>query len=97
MYWRIVEYLKVMSIFYVLTGFCNIFQGLFRGVGKLRITLIATIMQISVRVILSYIFAPYVGILSVSYGVAAGWILMIIYEGLACKKYFKKELSKIEL
>lgn len=85
-----VEYLKIMPIFYVLSGFCNIVQGLFRGVGKLRITLIATIMQICVRVSLSFIFAPYLGITSVCYGVAAGWIFMIIYEGLACKKYFKE-------
>lgn len=90
-----VKYLKIMSIFYVLSGFCNIFQGLFRGVGKLRITLIATIMQIIVRVALSYIFAPYLGISSVCYAIAAGWILMITYEGLSCKKYFKKNKQYI--
>ncbi|WP_027624021.1 MATE family efflux transporter [Clostridium lundense] len=88
-----ISYLKLMSIFYVLSGFCNIFQGLFRGVGKLRITLNATFMQIVVRVVLSYMLAPYVGILSVCYAIAVGWILMIIYEGLACKKYFSKNLK----
>jgi putative MATE family efflux protein len=84
-----VKYLKTMSLFYVLSGFCNIFQGLFRGIGKLRITLVATIMQISIRVALSYILAPYLGITSVCYAVVVGWISMIIYEGLACKKYFR--------
>lgn len=83
-----VNYLKLMSIFYVLSGFCNILQGLFRGVGKLNITFIATIMQIFVRVALSYILSPYLGISSVCYAIAVGWILMIIYEGLVCKKYF---------
>lgn len=91
-----VNYLKVMSIFYVLSGFCNIFQGFFRGVGKLRITLIATIMQISVRVAFSYFFAPYVGILSVCYAIAIGWVLMITYEGLSCKKYFR-EVAQLNL
>jgi putative MATE family efflux protein len=85
-----VQYLRVMSIFYVLSGFCNIFQGLFRGVGKLRITLIATTMQISIRVALSYILAPHLGITSVCYAIGVGWVFMIIYEGLACKKYFDK-------
>lgn len=85
-----IKYLKTMSIFYVLSGFCNILQGLFRGVGKLRITLIATFMQICVRVSLSYIFAPYIGITSVCYAIAVGWVLMIIYEGLVCKKYFRE-------
>lgn len=85
-----VNYLKLMSIFYVLSGFCNILQGLFRGVGKLNITFIATIMQIFVRVALSYILSPYLGISSVCYAIAVGWILMIIYEGLVCKRYFKE-------
>lgn len=85
-----VNYLKIMSIFYVLSGFCNIFQGLFRGVGKLSITFIATIMQIFVRVALSYILSSYLGISSVCYAVAVGWALMIIYEGLVCKKYFRE-------
>ena len=85
-----VQYLKVMSIFYVLSGFCNIFQGLFRGVGKLRITLVATIMQITIRVAFSYALAPYLGITSVCYGITLGWIFMITYEGLMCRKYFKE-------
>ena len=93
-----ISYLKIMSLFYVLSGFCNIFQGLFRGVGKLRVTLIATTLQIFVRVALSYIFAPYVGISSVCYAVAAGWIVMVTYEGLTCKKYFKElKLEKYRL
>lgn len=87
-----IEYLRVMSIFYVLSGFCNIFQGLFRGIGKLRITLIATMMQISIRVSLSYILAPHLGITSVCYAIGAGWVSMIIYEGLACRKYFKESV-----
>jgi putative MATE family efflux protein len=91
-----VRYLKLMSIFYVLSGFCNIFQGFFRGVGKLRITLIATIMQISARVSLSYVFAPYLGVSSVCYAVAVGWVIMIIYEGVMCKKYFM-EIRRLNL
>ena len=86
-----VGYLKTMAIFYVLAGFCNIFQGLFRGVGMLRITLIATIMQIIIRVIFSYLLAPHLGITSVCYAIALGWVFMITYEGLACRKYFMKK------
>jgi putative MATE family efflux protein len=92
-----VEYLKNMSLFYILAGFCNIFQGLFRGVGKLRITLIATLVQISIRVSLSYVFAPIFGIKSICYAIVSGWIFMITYEGLACRKYFKASESKQEV
>jgi Na+-driven multidrug efflux pump len=91
-----VKYLRFMSVFYIISGFCNILQGLFRGVGKLRITLIATLMQISIRVVLSFLLAPYFGISAVGYAVAAGWIMMLIYEGLACKRFFyeSKELAQ---
>lgn len=82
--------MTVMSIFYVFAGFCNVFQGLFRGVAKLQITFIAIIVQIFLRVALSYILSPYLGIPSVCYAIGIGWILMIIYEGLECKKYFKE-------
>jgi putative MATE family efflux protein len=85
-----VKYLRFMSVFYILSGFCNILQGLFRGVGKLRITLIATVMQISIRVALSYMLAPYFGVLAVGYAVAVGWIIMLIYEGLVCKRFFSE-------
>lgn len=33
---------------------------------------------------------PYLGISSVYYAITIGWILMIIYEGWAYKKYFKE-------
>ena len=85
-----VKYLKFMSIFYVISGFCNILQGLFRGVGKLRITLIATVMQISIRVVLAFILAPYFGVSAIGYAVAAGWIIMLIYEGVACRRFFNE-------
>jgi Na+-driven multidrug efflux pump len=88
-----VQYLKIMSLFYVLSGFCNIFQGLFRGVGRLRVTLIATVMQITIRVYLSYALAPRLGIASICYAVGIEWTSMIIYEGLACRKYFKEEIQ----
>lgn len=86
-----VDYLRIMSVFYVLSGFCNILQGLFRGIGRLHITLNATLMQITLRVILSYALAPYLGVTSVCYAVGVGWMLMIIYEGAACRKYFKEK------
>jgi putative MATE family efflux protein len=88
-----VDYLHKMSIFYILAGFGNILQGLFRGVGKLKIPLISTTLSISVRVLLSYILAPYFGISSVSYGIAAGWIFLVVYGSLMRSKYFKEITS----
>ena len=85
-----VKYLRLMSVFYIISGFCNILQGLFRGVGKLHITLIATLMQILIRVALSFMLAPYFGVSAVAYAVAIGWITMLIFEGSVYRKYFKR-------
>ncbi|MDF2893190.1 MAG: multidrug transporter MatE [Clostridia bacterium] len=91
-----VKYLRLMSIFYIVSGFCNILQGLFRGIGKLHITLIATLMQIFIRVVLSLILAPYFGISAVAYAVGIGWVTMLIFEGAVYKKYFKRTNKLIE-
>jgi putative MATE family efflux protein len=91
-----VKYLRLMSIFYIVSGFCNILQGLFRGIGKLHITLIATLMQIFIRVVLSLVLAPYLGISAVAYAVAIGWVAMLIFEGSVYKKYFKRTNKLME-
>ncbi|WP_279283083.1 MATE family efflux transporter [Clostridium sp. C2-6-12] len=91
-----IQYLKAMSIFYVLSGFCNIFQGMFRGIGKLSTTFIATTMQISIRVGFSYLLAPYFGLPGLCYATAIGWVLMISYEGWTCRKSFIKITEQTE-
>ncbi len=85
-----IGYLKAISFFYMLSNINNVFQGLFRGIGKLRITFFATFIQIIIRVALSYILAPHFGIASVCYAIAAGWVVMLVYEMLSYRKYFKE-------
>jgi putative MATE family efflux protein len=88
-----IEYLKIISVFYILSNTNNVFQGLFRGIGKLRIPFWATFIQIAIRVILSYILSPYFGMKSISFAIGMGWSIMLIFE-LACyKKYFKQEIQ----
>lgn len=80
-------YLKIMALFYILPAFCNSFQGFFRGLGRMDITLAATAVQIPVRVILSYLFVGYYGLPAVATGVAIGWICMILYESYQYRQY----------
>ena len=75
-----VEYLGLMAFFYVLPAFTNGMQGYFRGMGKMKITLIGTLTQISVRVLFVIILVPKVGLIGVAYASALGWILMLIVE-----------------
>ncbi|TWH47725.1 MATE family efflux transporter [Sporomusa sp. KB1] len=83
-----VKYLKIMAIFYILPAFCNSFQGFFRGLGRMDITLFATIVQIPVRVILAYLLVELFGLSAVAVGVAVGWICMIVYEAHQYRQYY---------
>jgi len=89
-----VKYLKVMAVFYILPAFCNSFQVFFRGLGRMDITLYATIVQVPVRVILSYILVEYLSLSAVAIGVALGWIFMIGYEAYEYRRYLLNEGSR---
>ena len=75
-----VKYLTLMACFYILTTICQTFQGFFRGVGELKITLIATFIQIPIRVAGTYALLGVLGIQAVSVGVGIGWAVMSVYE-----------------
>lgn len=74
------RYLLLMSVFYLWPGMTNGVQGFFRGVGKLKITLLGTFIQTSVRVITTYLFAPSMEIAGIAYACVIGWSLMLVVE-----------------
>ena len=87
------HYLKIMSLFYLLAPCCNTFQGFFRGIGRMDVTLYATIVQIPVRVALAYILAGRLGMESVAVAIAAGWIFMSVYLLFEYAGYLRAEGS----
>lgn len=80
-------YIVPMAAFYFLSGLTNSFQGYFRGIGNLKLTLIATIIQIPIRVVLTYSLLGRFGIQAVVIGTTVGWICMTGYEMVCYKKY----------
>lgn len=80
-------YIVPMACFYFISGFTNSFQGYFRGIGNLRVTLIATVIQIPIRVILTYSLLGRFGIQAVVIGTTLGWICMTLYELIYYRKY----------
>ena len=74
------SYLVPMAVFYFLSGINNTWQGYYRGLGRLKITLMATLVQMPVRVILSYLLFDFCGIQAVALGTAVGWVCMAGYE-----------------
>ena len=80
-------YIIPMACFYFLSGITNSFQGYFRGIGNLRVTLIATIIQIPIRVILTYSLLGRFGIQAVVIGTTLGWCCMTVYELVSYRKW----------
>ncbi len=75
-----VRYFDVIGFCYVLPCINNGLQGYFRGIGRMRITLLATLTQISVRVAATLLLTPRMGISGVGLACVMGWTAMIAWE-----------------
>lgn len=71
------RYLQWMALFYVLPALTNGMQGFYRGVGKMGMTLLGTTIQASVRVLVTYLLAPRMGISGIAVACAVGWTAML--------------------
>ena len=74
------QYLGTMAFFYIYPGFTNGFQGFYRGMGMMKMTLLGTFIQTSLRVIATWILVPRVGIYGVAFACAVGWSVMLMVE-----------------
>ena len=74
------QYLAAMAVFYILPAFTNGFQGYYRGMGRMGITLAGTFIQTSLRVVFTMLLTPRVGIFGIAFACAGGWIVMLLFE-----------------
>lgn len=74
------SYLFFMAFAYLLPAMNNGMQGFCRGLGDMRITLVATVLQITVRVLVVYALVPHFGLAAVAWASAAGWVCMFLVE-----------------
>lgn len=74
------QYLKVMAFLYLFPGLTNVIQGYFRGLGKMKLTLNATLVQIVFRVAAAYLIAFYFGVKGFAFACLLGWICMLGYQ-----------------
>ena len=75
-----VRYFNLIGFCYALPCVTNGLQGYFRGIGIMKITLLATLTQISVRVIATLLLTPVMGIAGVGLACVLGWTAMIAWE-----------------
>ena len=64
-------YLRVEESFYIGIGCLFLLYGYYRGGGKMKMSLILTIVSLGTRVLLAYLLAP-------SFGVEMIWWIIVI-------------------
>ena len=97
-----ISYLKLISLMYVMPAATNIIQGLFRGLGDLKVTLISTILNMSARFLSAWIMIHILhgGFERLAWANFWGWVAMLLFQiPMICfrwKKTFGRELSHNE-
>lgn len=84
-----VTYLRWMFFAYSIISIPEVFQAFFRGTGQVKITIIATIIQIAMRVACTKFLLGLIGIKAVSLSTFFGWLLMGIYLFITSRKWMK--------
>ena len=90
-----VRYLHAICPFYLLPAMGDTMQGFFRGIGKLNVSLYGTIFQISVRVGLTWLLAPTLGLASVGVATGAGWCLFLLGLGALYRREKPRVLKEL--
>ena len=88
-----VIYLHLIAVMYILPAVTNAIQGFFRGIGDLKVTLMSSFTNMTVRVIAA---APMVllwnfGIEALPYSYLAGWIAMLLVETPLMLRIYRKK------
>ncbi len=74
-----ISYFDVIGYCYGLPCLTNGLQGYYRGTGSMRSSLLGTLTQISVRVVLTLVLAPRMGVPGVGIACVAGWSAMLLW------------------
>ncbi len=74
------EYLSWMAFFYLFPAMTNGMQGFFRGMGKMKTTMLGTFLQAATRTVCTYLLAPKLGITGIAFSCAIGWSIMLLFE-----------------
>lgn len=74
-------YIGTMAWFYIAAFLGEICQSFFRGIGRLEITMVASLGQVALRVFLSWLLIPAMGVRGICLSVIVGWTLLVLIEG----------------
>ena len=74
-----INYLKVVSIFYIFCFIGSALVGYFRGTGKVHIPFWCSTSHITIRVFLSYLLVSRLGLPAVGLATGIGWVWAVTY------------------
>lgn len=86
--------MKFMAYFYGLLGLKMITDGLLRGAGDMKVFTIANLVNLSIRILVAFQFAPVWGVAAVWYAVPMGWTVNYL---LSFARYLSKKWMKIKI
>ncbi|SFR90623.1 MATE family efflux transporter [Anaeromicropila populeti] len=89
------EYLKVVSLFYIVMGFMNVSNGILRGSGDVNVFMICTLSNFSTRVILAFILSGFIEEKAVWWSIPIGWSIGLIIAYLRYRSGRWKEKALI--
>ena len=75
-----VRYFSIIGFCYFLPCLTNGFQGYLRGSGHMTASLLGSLTQITVRVLVTLLAAPAMGIPAVGLACVAGWSAMLLWQ-----------------
>lgn len=89
------EYLQIVSVFYVIMGFMFITGGVLRGAGDMKIFMLSTLVNIISRIAFAYIFVPIIGHTAIFWSLPVGWLLAgtISFTRYISGKWKRKSIS----
>ena len=85
------QYMMVISVFYFLCFTGSSFVGFFRGIGMVEVPVIGTIIQISVRVVISYLLIGSMELKAVALATGIGWTLIVLYQIFTYRRTLRKK------
>ena len=78
-----VNYLRFVAVFYTLCFTGNTFTGYYSGTGRVLLPFLGALGHITIRVVLSWILFPYLGLNAVALATGIGWLCGNVFWGIA--------------
>ena len=76
-----VEFLRIVSPFYLVISIKLAADGVLRGTGRMRMFMLSTFTDLILRVILAYLFAYLGGVTAVWLSWPIGWTIAMVLSG----------------